>query len=140
MEKDFTHFVKTGKYPVIDVPADGESRWMGGAYCLCFVYSKHHGNFILRGYHREVEEYLKKHYTHYFCNFSLWCDGQHRDIWHFWKESIGLFTPSKVWERWKFEVRPYFGGYRGISHEESKKQSLQFKRLPKRWIPEFDNF
>ena len=71
------------KYPVIEIPADGKSGMMGGAYCLCFVYTKHKGNVILKGFMREVEEYLKKNYTHYFCNFSLWHCGENRDIWKF---------------------------------------------------------
>ena len=34
-------------YPVIDVPADGKSGMAGGAYTLCFVYSKHNRVHIL---------------------------------------------------------------------------------------------
>ena len=82
------------KYPVINVLADGTSRWMGGAYCLCFVYSKHNGNFVLKGYAHEVEKYLKENYTHYFYNLSLWYRGINRDIWGFWKNGIGIFIPS----------------------------------------------
>jgi len=127
------------KYPVIDVPASGKRSWSGGAYCLCFVYSKHKGNFVLRGYYKEVEEYLKKNYTHYFYNMSLWHRGFSRDIWYFWKDNIGLFEPSKRKRkgvREKFQVRPY-SNYE-TSAEELKEKTFTFKRLPKRWIPEFD--
>lgn len=133
------------KYPVIDIPASGESGMMGGAYCLCFVYSKYNGNFVLRGYMREVEEYLKKNYTHYFCNLSLWYHGKNRDIWHFWKDKIGIHKPhreSKMFkgnDKWKFHVKPY---WQCDDSEEEKikkeEQSMWFKRMPKRWIPEFD--
>jgi len=138
-------------YPVIEIKADGKSGMMGGAYCLCFVYSKHKGNFVLKGYMREVEEYLKKNYTHYFCNFSLWYMGTHRDIWHFWKKSIGVHTPCKYKKGVKkndlmFNVRPYSDWSWNVSKKEYKKQQkeadekeLRFKRMPKRWIPEFDN-
>jgi len=128
------------KYPVIEVPADGEHGRMGGAYCLCFVYSKYSGNFVLKGYHREVVAYLKKNYTHYFYNMSLWYQGFHRDIWDFWKKDVTIFTTS-IRERKKgkkIEVRPYWK--HGIDEEELEKQILRFKRLPKRWIPEFDMF
>lgn len=127
------------KYPMIDVPATGNSGMAGGAYTLCFVYSKYNGNFVLSGYMKEVEEYLKKNYTHYFCNFSLWNLGANRDIWKFWKENIGIFEPnrrSKTYkgkEKWKFNVRTY-----SFMSGEDFKVSLWFKRLPKRWIPEFD--
>lgn len=133
------------KYPVIDIPASGESGMMGGAYCLCFVYSKYNGNFVLRGYVKEVEEYLKKNYTHYFCNLSLWYQGKNRDIWHFWKDKVGIHKPhreSKMFkgnDKWKFLVKPYWQC--GDSEEEKIKkeeQSMWFKRMPKRWIPEFD--
>ena len=126
------------KYPVIEVPASGKSGWSGGAYTLCFVYSKHKGNFVLKGYYEEIQEYLKKNYTHYFCNFSLWHRGMNRDIWSFWKDGVGIFEPNKDMKRWKWEVRPYTGGRKDISLEESENKCLRFKRLPKRWIPEFD--
>jgi len=134
------------KYPVIDVPASGKRKWSGGAYTLCFVYSKYNGNFVLKGYHEEVREYLKKNYTHYFCNFSLWYRGFNRDIWDFWKEDISIFEPSRSKRRRKgarekYEVRPYSSWFEDdVTTAEKEKMSLKFKRLPKRWIPEFDIF
>ena len=130
------------KYSVIDIPASGKSGMNGGGFTLCFVYSKYKGNFVLSGYMREVEEYLKKNYTHYFCNFSLWNNGFNRDIWHFWKDSIGIFKPSPR-ERRKGEkimVRPYSGSWLRDAPDENEiiEKTFKFKRLPKRWIPEFD--
>jgi hypothetical protein len=138
--------VDNKKYPIIDVPADGESGWYGGAFCLCFVYSKYEGNLVLRGYSKEVEEYLTKNYTHYFCNMSLWSDGYNRDIWKFWKDNIGIFEPhrrSKTFkgkDRWKWQVRPYtwFCDDNSDEKEKEKVETLWFKRMPHRWIPEFD--
>jgi len=126
------------KYPVIEIPADGKSGMAGGAYCLCFVYSKYKGNFVLKGYVREVQEYLKKNYTHYFYNLSLWHYGQNRDIWDFWKEDVGVFEVS-IKERKKgkkTQVRPYSDSV--LNEEELKAKTFTFRRLPKRWIPEFD--
>jgi hypothetical protein len=128
----------TKKYSEIIVPNSGYTGWGGGAYTLCFLYTKHHGNFVVKGYMKEVEEFIKSNYTHYFCNFSLWYRGMNRDIWSFWKDGVGIFEPSKDMKRWKWEVRPYTGGRRDISLEESENKCLRFKRLPKRWIPEFD--
>ena len=129
------------KYPVIEVPASGKSCWGEGAYCLCFVYSKYNGNFVLKGYYREVKEYLKKNYTHYFYNMSLWHKGFNRNIWHFWKKDIGIFDVS-IRERKrgkKTQVRPYSCSYENkFTEEEIKSKTFYFKRLPKRWIPEFD--
>jgi hypothetical protein len=129
------------KYPVVVVPASGKREWIGGGYCLCFVYSKYNGNFVLKGYYREVKEYLKKNYTHYFYNMSLWHQGFNRDIWYFWKENIGIFNSSKRDKRKKIEVRPYsylHGNENNMSPEEINDKTFKFKRLPKHWIPEFD--
>ena len=129
------------KYPVIEVPAEGKTCWGEGAYCLCFVYSKYNGNFVLKGYYREVKKYLKKNYTHYFYNITLWHKGFSRNIWHFWKKDIGIFDVG-VRERKKgrkTQVRPYSCSYENkFTEEEIKSKTFYFKRLPKRWIPEFD--
>jgi len=143
------------QYPVIEVPADGESGMMGGAYVLAFVYSKYKGNLVVKGYMREVEQYIKKNIkTHYFVNFSLWYLGSHRDIWKFWKKGIGIHEPRRSSKRIKIEkkdrkfcVRPYVEWNYDLNEEEREKQhreadeqALYFKRIPKRWIPEFDKF
>ena len=126
------------KYPVIEIPSDGKRGWRGGAYCLCFVYSKYDGNFVLKGYYREVEAYLKKNYTHYFYNLSLWSEGFSRDIWHFWKKDVGIFRPvlRNKKKGKKIQVRPYWR--EGIDEKQFEELTFSFKRLPKRWIPEFD--
>ena len=126
------------KYEVINVPATGRRGWMGGAFCLCFVYSKYNGNFILSGYFDEVNTYLKKNYTHYFYNKSLWCQGFNRDIWGFWKDGI-MISKASIYGRMKGKktvVRPY--RFNKMDEEEIKAKTFYFKRLPKRWIPEFD--
>ena len=129
------------RYPVIEVKAEGKSTWGEGGYCLCFVYSKYNGNFVLKGYLREVKAYLKKNYTHYFYNLSIWHQGFSRDIWYFWKKDIGVFDAS-IRERKKgkkTQVRPYYNSYeKELSEEELQAKTFSFKRLPKRWIPEFD--
>lgn len=131
------------KYPVIEIDADGKSGMNGGAYTLCFVYSKYKGNFVLKGYMREVEDYLKKNHTHYFCNYSLWNLGGHRDIWKFWKDNVGVFEPSRYKkgvskESLKFQVRHY--SFMLDENDEMLINKFSFKRMPKRWITEFDKF
>lgn len=150
-DKRITALSNNKMYPVIEVPADGRRGMMGGAYSLCFLYTKHKGNFVIKGHVREVEEYVKKNFTHYFYNLSLWYLGQHRDIWHFWKESVNIYDPDKYEKgadknRLKFRVRPRCDWRWDVSDEEYERQQkdaderqLVFKRMPKRWIPEFDN-
>jgi hypothetical protein len=141
-------------YPVVEVPKDGRRGMSGGAYVLAFVYSKYKGNVVVKGYMREVEDYIKKNFTHYFVNYSLWYMGSHRDIWYFWKKDVGIHTPTKSSKKEKikkddrvFKVRPRCDYSWDVSKEEYKKQhkdadenQLVFKRMPKRWIPEFDKF
>ena len=129
------------KYKLIDVPASGKRDWMGGAYSLTFVYSKYCGNFVLRGYVGDIEEYLKKNYTHYFCNKVLFGGYRHRNIWKFWKDGVAIFEPTidkrrKVYER-KYRVAEYSHYY---NQEPISNISYKFKRLPKHWIPECDTF
>ena len=152
-EKRLKALATNKTYPVIEVPADGKSGMMGGAYTLAFVYSKHKGNVVVKGYRREVEEYIKKNFTHYFVNYSLWYLGSHRDIWEFWKKGIGIHQPTKTTRRGrikekdrKFCVREYVDWNYDLSEEEREKRyqeveerALYFRRMPKRWIPEFDN-
>jgi len=140
-------------YPVVEIPSDGKSGMAGGAYVLAFVYSKYKGNVVIKGYMREVEEYIKKNFTHYFVNYTLWYMGSHRDIWQFWKKGIGIHEPTRSTKRGKikakdrkFSVRPYVEWtYDGAEErerrwKEAEEQALYFKRMPKRWIPEFDKF
>lgn len=137
-------------YPVIDVPADGEPKWYGGAFALYFVYSKYKGNFILRGYSDEVDKYLKKHYTHYLYYTSLWNAGQSRGFWRFWKDNVTILEPNRKLrknKRYKYEIYQCDNGSRygslydfGAAKKKAEESKLLFKRLPKQWIPEFDTF
>jgi hypothetical protein len=135
------------KYPIIDVPSDGKRNWMGGARIMLFVYSKYKGNFVLRGYHRETEAFLKSNFTHYFYYKSMWCGGETRGHWDFWLKNIGIFEPSKSRKDWKYIIRPYSEYYYNYDAKEFepnenalKEKTITLKRLPKRWIPEFDIF
>jgi len=130
------NYVKPKKYPVIQVPSNGNPNWSCGARTMCFVYSKK-GNFILEGYLGEVEDYLKKNYTHYFYYMSMWHNSQSRGYWKFWKENVTIYSPSKHGKTWKYKVIKYDYNQRGYS-APADKVVLEFKRLPKRWIPEFN--
>lgn len=133
---------KKKKYPVIHVPAHGNPNWGDGARTMCFVYSKYNGNFILEGYRGEVEEYLQKNYTHYFCYYSMWYHGRSRGYWRFWKDkTVSIFEPTKIAKEWKYRVVkfvPKIGhGYNHLTRDPEI--TLRFKRLPKHWIPEFND-
>jgi hypothetical protein len=132
-------FKKT-EYPIIVVPANGKLDWYEGARTMCFVYSKNHGNFILKGYRGEVDKYLKKNYTHYFCYVSMWHHGRTRGHWNFWKPDVTIYEPSKSNRecKWKYRIIKYSKSYN--SYHNDKEIEIRLKRLPKKWIPEFDGF
>lgn len=114
---------------------------MGGAYTLAYVYSNK-GNFLVKGYVREVEKYLetlKQKGYKYFVNLSLrhtksYCvQNDHRDIWKFYKDdNYSIWQPrrktnKKKWDKWC------------VYSCNENKTIMEFKRMPNRWIPEFDN-
>lgn len=125
---------------VIEIKPDGKRGWSGGAYTLAYVYSNK-GNFLVKGYIREVEEYLKtlkqKGYK-YFVNLSLrhtknyFTQTNHRDIWKFYKDNdYSIWQPqrkheNKKWDKWQ------------LYSYKDKKTIMEFKRIPNKWIPEFD--
>ena len=126
-------------YPVIKIPANGKPDWYEGARTWCFVYSRDNGNFILEGFRGEVEAYLKKTYTHYFCYISMWNHGESRGHWDFWKDYVGIFAPDKHRKDWKYTIRPYSNAYGHVTpKEEIEEKTLRFKRMPKHWIQEFN--
>lgn len=132
---------KKRHYRVINVPSSGNPNWGEGARTMCFVYSKNHGNFILEGYRGEVEAYLKRNYTHYFCYYSMWSKGHSRGYWKFWKDKmVGIFEPSFISKNWRYRVIKYAPstGHGYFVSTKKPEKTLVFKRLPKHWIPEFN--
>jgi hypothetical protein len=125
-------------YPVIQVPANGKPDWYTGARTLCFVYSKHHGNFILEGYRGEVMEFLKKNCTHYFYYVSMWHNGKARGHWGFWRNYITIAEPDKRVPKYRKPEHKYRIFTRPDGYSNSI-EVMKLKRLPKRWIPDFDD-
>lgn len=117
-------------YEVIEVPPSGKHGWIEGARSMFFVYSRNNGNFILRGFRGDVEKYLKQHYTHYFYYVSMWYNGRPRGYWKFWKDSIYILSPSITQKKRKYT----------IASPNSEIKDINLKRLPRRWIPEFNKF
>ena len=122
------------KLTIIDVPAKGKREWWGGAFTLTFVYAPH-GNFLVKGYKREVDEYIDSHFKRYFSRSVLYRHGAFRTIFHFSDEcELFVNAPSLRKEDYcpRFQVVP-----RSYSLNKDAIM-LKFKRFPTRWIPEFD--
>lgn len=117
------------KLPEEEIAADGRRRWGGGAWVIAFVYSNR-GNFVLKGYHYEVENHLKGLGLRYFVNYSMWCGGQHRDWWQISAKDVRISEPDK-YNRFKWTITKRGKDWKTVAE-------IRFKRLPKRWVPEID--
>lgn len=62
MSKEFT---------VIEVTPSGKRVWMGGAWCLVWVYSTK-GNFMLKGFIKECEKYIEENGLKCWAIFNLY--------------------------------------------------------------------
>lgn len=125
---------------VIEVPASGKTTWGGGAYCVVFLYTKHKGNLVLKGYMKEIEEYIKQNYTHYFANYTLWNNGIHRSIWKFWANGYYISEPRRKKNHQSPYEKPRKTCYKWVltSFSSGEKYRMEFRRFPKRWVKEFD--
>ena len=117
---------------IIIAPKRSEKCWANGAYTLCFVYSNK-GNLLVKGYMGDVElvlnELKTKGYKFYY-NKVMFHHGDKRNYWGFYKDGVYLLSPYRS-NRGEKRHHYRFRNYK--SHK-----TLEFKRLPKRWIKEFD--
>lgn len=131
--------------PVINIEKSGKPDWYGGAFTIAFVYSNK-GNYVLKGYYKEVKTELEKRVSHgekYFVCITLWQKGICRTIYDFYKKDVYLYEPTKYKKRSKksvnkFDENKFRIGYYG-DYERLKKYK-SFKRLPNRWIKELEEF
>lgn len=125
----FQKQISKPKLSETEIPAYGKRNWNGGAWVIVFVYSNK-GNFVLKGFMKEVQDELDKMNIKYFANFSMWSSGKARSWWKVSTKNVYVDEPSKR-NKYKWELRKWL---------DNEKKVLRFKRLPKRWIPEIENF
>lgn len=125
------------KFPVIEVEESGKRGWSGGAWCLVWVYAKE-GNFLLKGYIKECEEYIKER------NWKCWAIF---NLYHT-KKAPFFSSPKKfrtILRTYKcgFEIsRPWPGDKRKsaddwkirIYEKGNWKNSFKIKRLPTKFV------
>ena len=129
------------KLPEIEIPASGKPKWSGGAWTITFVYSNR-GNFVLKGFYKETQDWLEKEKSKglkYFCNHALyggtnWISDktQSRNIWSTYNRCIRIYEPSKSDKKWRVVI------YDGPSWNADRVKEMTFKRLPNKWISEFE--
>lgn len=123
---------KKEELPVIEVPASGESNWGGGAWCTVFVYGNK-GNFLLKGFLKECEEYIATKGWKCWVIFNLhhgnsypYSSEKFRTIIRTFGVNFDIYAPfssgkRKTHKDWKFTV--YEKG--------NSKNRMYLKRLPK---------
>lgn len=124
-----------------EIPANGKPKWYGGAYTLAFVYSNK-GNILLKGYNTEVREYLRKLKSDgykFIVNETMWhVDSwtnkkKFRSIWRTSGNGTYISAPDP-----KFKNDPSKLKWVIENFDSNDRLILKFKRLPKRWVSEFD--
>jgi len=119
----------------IKVLPDGKNGMCGGGFTMAFVYAPR-GNFLIKGYYREVKKYIDETFKQGFVNYTLWyvCDytnkKTHRSIWSFIGDKLSIhepYRPKRGSKTHKWGIYPY----------SKKDVVMRLKRMPKCWIPEF---
>lgn len=124
------------KFPEINVPASGKPKWMGGAFTVTFIFSPK-GNFVVKGYMEEVEQYIASHFgQRYLVRHNLYKDKEFRTITRFSDAcNLTLLEPN-------LSHHNYCPKYQIIPHNydnDINSTILKLKRLPQKWIPEYDH-
>lgn len=125
--------------PVIEIPASGKPDWYGGAWCLVWVYSTK-GNFLLKGFRKECEEYIKSQGWKCWAIYNLYhtkCGFighayNYRTIIDSYNCGFKIYSPSRHRrdKDWKFTITKN----EVKSGEDSWKTRISVKRLPKIFV------
>lgn len=95
-------------------------------YAIAFVYPRDDKPVVLKGMLPQVEAYIDTHFPISFYNISMWKDGKTRGSWRFANKYGYIFRRKNKWEV-------------VLRDAEIKIKRFYFKRMPHRWIPEFDS-
>jgi len=123
---------------IIDVLPSKIPNWEKGARSMLFMYTRDSGNFILRGFRGECEEYAKANYSHYFYRLTMFNNGSKRGYWRFWKDNVNIPDPVFLWikkgkkHRYKIRFNVYDDKTKTYSYP------FEFNRMPNKWIKPFN--
>ena len=107
----------------------GSSTWRQrtSPYAVYFVYAPQ-GNYMITGYDKKVEPYVDKHFPKCIYRYTFWKKGSSRGSWVFNGVKCYIDTPDKKNNKYVF----YSCGVNG------KIEHLKLRRIPNKWIPEYD--
>jgi hypothetical protein len=113
-------------------------KWPHNAFCIAFVYAES-GNFVVKGFIRDVEIHVKENFPKSLVNWTYWQERKHRSFWSFTNNNIIIKKINSLcWFMNKNELKRNRGWvvYKYVDSEPS--ETLYFRRLPKKWVKEFD--
>lgn len=147
-------------WKIIEVRSKGKIRRSGGGcWTYRFVYSNK-GNFILKGFERETNEFLKLLVLSgfkYVLN-TVYYTSRNYTVWSFYNPDIQIrkkvtlrlkhhkMVRDKISKRAKIETTiryksekwQFFKYFEYKKNVIESKPIIEFKRFPNRWVPEFD--
>ena len=123
-------------------------------WALVFVYAPE-GNFLVKGRSDLTTGYVKEHFPKCIYYMSLWRNGRARGgYWHSTVKGMTIYDPAfrtgmqkdieeerDVFERRPKHLSPRIRKYKVIvydRHEGANTQSVEFRRMPKKWLPLYD--
>jgi hypothetical protein len=138
------------KLPEIIVTDFISNSGLNDPYCFAFVYSRK-GNFLVKGMFSEVKEYIQENLTDALVKYTFFHNGKSRGYWEFVNKQEYVLSGSgrtrcKRRLVYEHDERDKYGRYPGkrkgyvvLLRGEKRSKKLYFKRLPHKWIPEFDS-
>ena len=126
-------------------------------FAIYFVYAPE-GNFVLKGRSGACEKYIAKHFSKCLYNYTYWHNGESRGGWRFNCKGMYVDTPSErqrqiirneaeengnSWTYKLYNLRPRIAKYEVFAYfrdanRELHRKGFEFRRMPRKWIPEFD--
>ena len=109
--------------------SDFEKRCPSCPWAIYFIYPKDGEPVVVKGMSKDVVQYVREHYPVALVRYTFWKDGVSRGHWMFTNSNhpIRYHEPGRFvmrdGRRWKVMIGD---------------RTYSFRRLPKRWIPEFD--
>jgi len=113
------------KYKTIELSKFEKTK---GSYSIYFVYPKNGQPVVIKGMHKYMGPYIKKHYPMALVRYTFWENGRSRGSWCF--TCKGIYVSQNYKSNKRYTVKKYMSNGNIVTK--------QFKRLPKKWIPFFD--
>jgi len=98
-------------------------------YSVFFVYAPQ-GNYMVTGYRQIVQAYVRQHFPICVCRYTYWKKGNTRGKWNFEGAHCHIDMASSSARKNKHVFHGWVDGKRV--------EFLRLKRIPNKWIPEYD--